>query len=108
MKKEYLNSNVFICPSSIENSPNSLAEAQILGVPVIGSYVGGIPDMMLGDETYMYRYEDTVMLAYLICQLFAKKGQIDMSLMRDQAIMRHDPKKNVETLINIYKIIHNE
>ena len=43
MKAEYLRSNVFLCPSSIENSPNSLGEAQMLGVPCVASYVGGIP-----------------------------------------------------------------
>ena len=41
MIAEYLNAHLFICPSSIENSPNSLGEAQLLGVPVIASYVGG-------------------------------------------------------------------
>ena len=33
MKEQYLSANVFVCPSSIENSPNSLGEAMILGVP---------------------------------------------------------------------------
>ena len=46
MCQQYLKSHVFVCPSSIENSPNSLGEAMILGVPCIGSYVGGIPDML--------------------------------------------------------------
>lgn len=41
MKKCLLKSNLFICPSSIENSPNSLGEAQILSVPCLASYVGG-------------------------------------------------------------------
>ena len=37
MKQRYLNSNVFVSPSSMENSPNSVGEAMILGVPVISS-----------------------------------------------------------------------
>ena len=49
MKQAYLKSNVFVCPSSIENSPNSLGEAQLLGVPHVASYVGGIADMMIGN-----------------------------------------------------------
>ena len=32
MKKLLLESNVFVCPSSIENSPNSLGEAMILAI----------------------------------------------------------------------------
>ncbi len=46
MCKRYLLSNVFVCPSSIENSPNSLGEAMLLGVPCVASYVGGIPDLI--------------------------------------------------------------
>ena len=74
MKNEYLNSNVFICPSTIENSPNSLGEAQILGVPCVASYVGGIPDMMKGNEGNLYRFEEFEMLAKIICETFAQKA----------------------------------
>ena len=51
MVAEFKNAHIFICPSSIENSPNSLGEAQLLGVPVVASYVGGIPDMVTHGET---------------------------------------------------------
>jgi len=64
MIAEYLNAHLFICPSSIENSPNSLGEAQLLGVPVIASYVGGVPDMVTHGETgLLYRFEEVEMLA---------------------------------------------
>ncbi len=46
MKEQFLKSSVFVCPSVIENSPNSLGEAMLLGVPVAASRVGGIPDMV--------------------------------------------------------------
>lgn len=74
MISEYLAANVFLCPSSIENSPNSLAEAQLLGVPCIASYVGGIPDMMKGYEEYLYRYDDVEMLAFSICKVMRSKN----------------------------------
>ena len=35
MKEKFLNSHVFLCPSSIENSPNALGEAMILGVQAL-------------------------------------------------------------------------
>lgn len=105
MCEEYLKSNVFVCPSTIENSPNSLGEAQILGVPVIASYVGGIPDMMKGDEDHLYRFEEVEMLANKIVVLFNSKEHVSTSKMRDVAILRHDPSVNASNLINIYRSI---
>lgn len=103
MIKEYLRTNVFICPSSIENSPNSLGEAQILGTPVIASYVGGIPDMMVGDERHLYRFEEFEMLASIVCDVFSKEdAQINM---KEVAKRRHDRYKNLDSTMSIYKSI---
>lgn len=105
MKKEYLGANVFVCPSSIENSPNSLGEAQLLGCPVIASYVGGVPDMMRGGEDNMYRFEDTEMLAWKICSIFDMGNNVDTSTLFKEAIQRHDPLTNMHTLLDIYSSI---
>ena len=103
MKNEYLSSNVFVSPSSIENSPNSLAEAQILGVPSISSYVGGAMDMMEGNEENLYRFEEIEMLAFKVCRIFDNKDkQINLA---ERAQIRHDSKQNDEKLYNIYKKI---
>lgn len=102
MKKEYLNANVFICPSSIENSPNSLCEAQMLGVPVVASYVGGIPDLMIGSESYLYRFEEFEMLAEKVCNIFELKDKIDTLETRSNAQVRHNRDKIVTQLLYIY------
>lgn len=103
MKNEYLRANVFICPSSIENSPNSLGEAQILGTPCVASYVGGIPDMMVGNEENLYRFEDVEMLAYKVNNIFAS-GECQKN-MRGNASIRHDPQINSDKLYKIYQSI---
>lgn len=105
MKQEYLRCNVFVCPSSIENSPNSLGEAQILGVPCVASYVGGVADMMQGDEAHLYRFEETTMLAYAICDCFARAASIDTSLMQKTAVKRHNGEVNTSALWHIYQIV---
>ena len=66
MKNRYLKSNVFVSASSIENSPNSLGEAMLLGVPCISSQVGGVHNMMThAIEGYTYPADEIYMLAYL-------------------------------------------
>ncbi len=45
MKRYLLNSNVFVCASAVENSPNSLGEAMLLGVPCVAAEVGGVPSV---------------------------------------------------------------
>lgn len=103
MIREYRNANVFVCPSSMENSPNSLGEAQLLGVPVVASYVGGVPDMMRGNEENLYRFEEIEMLAANICRVFKEKD--NQGSMRKAALKRHDAKRNNDTLLEIYKTI---
>lgn len=106
MINEYLRCNVFICPSSIENSPNSLGEAQILGTPCIASYAGGIPDLMQGDEEHLFRFEDVDMLAECIHRVFDSKDK--QVCMIETATKRHDAEKNRNQLLDIYHLIIGE
>lgn len=105
MKKAYLRSHIFICPSSIENSPNSLGEAQILGLPCIASYCGGIPSMIENNNSaLLYRFEEYEMLASNIKKIFssetlAKKLSYNA---HKAAKIRHDRKTNLDSLISIY------
>lgn len=100
MCERYLKANVFVCPSSIENSPNSLGEAQLLGVPCVASYVGGIPDMMKYARKWLYRFEDIEMLAYKICALF--ENWSICSNVTEDASLRHNAKINMARLKAIY------
>lgn len=108
MKTQYLKANVFVCASSIENSSNSIGEAQIIGTPVISSYVGGVADIIEDGRTgFLYRYEETNTLAYLICKLFS--GKVDYDSLSNSEIEvasnRHDEKTNCKTLLQIYNEI---
>ncbi|HBA47795.1 MAG TPA: hypothetical protein DCZ91_08340 [Lachnospiraceae bacterium] len=50
MRDRYLESSLFVCPSSLENSPNSLGEAMLLGMPCVCANVGGIPSLFRDGE----------------------------------------------------------
>jgi glycosyltransferase involved in cell wall biosynthesis len=108
MCKRYLNSNVFVCPSSIENSPNSVGEAQLLGVPCVASYVGGVPDMVKNEETgLLYRFDEAEMLAKAVCRIFedAELANTISQKGKEAAFMRHSQIRNAENLNSIYKAI---
>lgn len=106
MKKEYLGANVFICPSTMENSSNSIAEAQLLGVPVIASYVGGTPDLIPSSRCgQMFRSGEYEMLASFVIDLFERSRDFDNTTERTAALDRHDPVKNAQALYEIYTAI---
>lgn len=110
MAEKYAKSHVFVCPSSIENSPNSLGEAQIIGTPVVASYAGGIPDMAEHEKSaLLYRFEEYEMLADSVVRIF---GDDKLALRlsengRIAALKRHDPTANAKALLNIYRKISN-
>ena len=108
MYERYLNSHVFVCPSSIENSSNSVGEAQLLGVPCVASYVGGMSNLISHRKTgILYRFEEIEMLANGVCEIFyndtlaielSKKG-------KEEALFRHNGKINAQQLCSIYESI---
>lgn len=111
MKDEFLKANVFVLPSAIENSPNTLGEAQLLGVPVIASYVGGNMDMMpFPLNKLMYRFEEVEVLAQRIIEVFEQDDWEDYTATSQRvARMRHDKNAIARDILNIYsKICNND
>ena len=105
MKEAYLSANVFALPSTIENSPNSLGEAMLLGVPCVAGDVGGVTNLMQHKvEGFVYQSTAPYMLAYDIKRVF-EMGEEAASMgnaARAHARKTHDPEKNLQDLINIY------
>lgn len=55
----------------LDNSPNSLCEAQLVGIPTVASYVGGVPEMLRdGKDGYLYTFNEPLMLAEYISRIF--------------------------------------
>lgn len=111
MCEQYLKANAFVLASSIENSPNSLGEAMLLGVPVVSSFVGGVQSMIShGSEGYLFDVNAPYMLAYYVCKIFSMGDQVSSmcSAAREHAMITHSHEKNVNDLIDIYMSINKE
>lgn len=109
MVNEFLSCNMYVCPSSCENSSNSIAEAQILGVPCLASNRGGNPDMITSDKYgELYDFYDIQGLAEKICDIFESSVSFNNSYVRSMARCRHDKRANLETTIAIYESIMNQ
>lgn len=105
MRQAFLDANVFVLPSTLENSPNSLGEAMLLGLPSVAANVGGVRNLMThGSEGIIYKSGDANALAEGILRLFAleeKAGALGDSA-RNHARNTHDPETNLRALIDIY------
>ncbi len=109
MKAEYLKAHVFAMPSTIENSPNSLGEAMLLGTPCVASHVGGISTMLQHEaEGYLYQSTAAYMLAHYIRKVFRMEEQAEELGRRaaDHASRTHDPDTNWQTLRAIYETVN--
>ena len=65
------NAHVFLSASLIENSPNSVGEAMIVGTPVVSSDVGGVKDFIEhGKNGFIYPMDAPYMIPYYAGKLF--------------------------------------
>lgn len=108
MCERYLKCHLYLSPSSIENSSNSVGEAMLLGMPLVSSAVGGIPSMLDHEkEGLLYACKDRAALADAVCRMFADDA-FAVSCGRNAAVRAaatHDPEANYKRLVEIYQEI---
>lgn len=103
-----LKANIYIMASHIENSPNNLCEAMILGLPCIATDAGGTSSLLQNKkEGILIQDGDSWVLAGAILELMNDK---DMAIKygeraRLRAMQRHNPNKIVNELLEIYNKI---
>lgn len=111
MCNRYLKSHVVVLCSNIENSPNCIGEAMLLGVPVVASFVGGVPDLLQhGKEGYLYQHNAPYMLAGYIEKIFSN-DTLALKFShnaREKAKFLYDRDLNQKNLLDIYhEMINN-
>lgn len=102
---------VFVHPSYIDNSPNSVCEAQMLGMPVIACQVGGVSTLIDHDSNGILvppnaPYE----LASSIIALTSDKNKLSLlgQQARITALARHNRLKTLQALMAVYQTILKE
>ena len=106
--QELQEATLFIHPSLIDNSPNSICEAQIIGCPVIATNVGGVGSLVKNGETgFLYPYNEPHTLAFRIADL-GKNASLLTKVSENEvhtALARHNPTIVAERVWNVYQEI---
>lgn len=99
-------SNIYVHTAYIENSPNSICEAQYLGLPIISTHVGGIETLLSnGYDGILIPANDPWRMASEIIKLskdelmMVEYGRRSM----EHAYKRHNPEKILLDLLKCYK-----
>ena len=131
MLARYLKSHLFVCPSSIENSSNSLGEAMLLGMPCVSADVGGLSSIFTdGEDGIMYKSYSVVMnnacdyiktdameleniskrLADAVIEMWSDESKMLKYCQnaRNHAIKTHDSEENCRKMTEIYAEIMGE
>lgn len=104
--EELITADCYVHAAIIDNSPNSLCEAQLIGCPVVATYVGGIPEMVFGGEAgVLYPYNEPHTLAFKLMNLFQDTSRMQELSIREYELShrRHDPEQLANTTMDIYE-----
>ncbi len=103
--------NVCVIPSTCENASATLRESIHIGTPSVASFRGGMTDLMEDRKSgFFFDFPDYELLALRICELFEKPEMATEFSKKsiEFAEKIHDPEKNTQDFIDMYKDIVND
>jgi len=102
----YKSLDLVILPSLSEGMPNVALESMLLGTPVIGTKVGGIPEVITDQKTGMLiPPEDTASLTRTILELLNNKSKMTVLSENAKRFMQENfsLEKRVKSIIELYQ-----
>lgn len=107
LSKAYSAADAFIITSREDNLPNVIIESLICGTPVIGTPVGGIPEMIQSQRNgILSRSTSPEDIAAAIESFIHHKTMFDLSNIRNEALTRYNPQTHSMSLLNLYRSIN--
>lgn len=109
--EELSRAELYVSASLCENSPNSLGEAMLVGVPIVQTCVGGVPSILKdGVEGKLVPPYDPHTLAGAIRDRFLQPeiGESMVAAARVTALKRHDARANAEATLAVYRKLIGE
>lgn len=98
-----ITSDVYVHSSYAENSCNAIAEAMMLGLPIVAQYIGGNPSMLCDESGILVAPNEPFVLVGAILKMKQKSYAESYSQnAREVSSMRHDFKVIVPQLLEIY------
>jgi len=102
------NADVYVHPSYIDNSPNSVCEAQIIGLPVVACDVGGVSSIVEHGYTGYLVPSNGVFEIIHYLKILDKNENLRNKIglqAKITATRRHNRETIVQNLLNVYKIV---
>ncbi|MGN0195451.1 MAG: glycosyltransferase [Candidatus Cryptobacteroides sp.] len=102
--------SMYVHPSYIDNSPNSLCEAQLLGAAVVATSVGGVPSLIEDGVTgFLVRSGNADDIAERVVAMYRDKTTLRRigRQAREVALQRHNRDRIVADLLKTYSELVN-
>jgi glycosyltransferase involved in cell wall biosynthesis len=105
LAEQMLASDLYVGVSHIENSPNSLCEAQLVGMPCVSTYAGGTSSLVTdGQDGILVQDGDPYAMAGAVLELASDPDHAAElgARARVRASARHDRTAVTESVLRIY------
>lgn len=98
--------SAMLLPTFIENCSTAMQEAMVFGIPLVVSYVGGLPSLARDEESALFfPAGDEAMAAYQLERILTDRALAERLSRnaRAVALVRNDPQRILQNQLEIYR-----